>query len=127
MRFIDRISDIFFRLNLNYERGRKWYGVVFAPVAIMTMLGVYRESKYVSWFFDLPVISTVCLFLFVISGFVFVGWVDKKLKIRNKEIKESQKYNDQFMEVLNSVRQIKDKLDEKSEKDSATSDAPRKG
>ena len=100
------------RYKVYYTRGRAYWASLSFIVSIITMLGVFKDSKAISWFFDHPYINSIWLGILIVIGFVFVGFLDKKFKIRELEQQEVSSTNPYFRDTQKMVEQIKKQLNE---------------
>ena len=100
------------RFKVYYDRGRNYWSSFAVIVSMITMLGVFKDSPLVAWFFKHPIINFAIMAVLIVCGFIFVGYLDKKLKVREGEQKEMTSTNPYFTEIYKEVLEIKNMIKE---------------
>lgn len=100
------------RFKVYYDRGKTYWSSLAVIIGIITMMGVFKDSKAISWFFKHPYINSIWLSVLIVLGFIFVGFLDKKLRVREKEQQEIGSTNPYIRETHAIVKQLKQQLDE---------------
>jgi len=98
------------RWKVYFDRSRMYIGYIqFFLVGVITVQS-FRDRPWGEFIFKYALISLPVLFiLFVIFSLVF-GFLDSKLGFREEELRNLSRSNPVMMEIAETVKEIKEKL-----------------
>lgn len=104
------------RWKIYFDRSRMYIGYIQFFLIGIVFLQSFKDKAWGEIIFRNAVIAIpVALILFVLLSFV-LGWLDTKLGLREEEMRNLSKSNPIMMEMLNELKELNKKLDQKNEK-----------
>lgn len=102
-----KIRDTYARWKVNLDRSRVYFGYIQFFMIGVVLLKDYQHTIIGKWVFTHQFISMPLLILLTIFLSIFVGWVDKKLGLREAEASHINSYNPEVMQILKELEEIK--------------------
>jgi hypothetical protein len=98
------------RWKIYFDRSRMYIGYIQFFLIGIVFLQSFEDGEWGKLFFKYAFVSLpVTLLLFVILS-LFLGYLDTKLGFREEELRNLSKSNPVMMEMLDSLKEIKEKL-----------------
>lgn len=98
------------RWKIYFDRSRMYIGYIQFFLIGIVFLQSFEDGDWGKLFFKYALVSIpVALLLFVILS-LFLGYLDTKLGFREEELRNLSKSNPVMMEMLDSLKEIKEKL-----------------
>jgi hypothetical protein len=98
------------RWKIYFDRSRMYIGYIQFFLIGIVFLQSFEDGEWGKLFFKYAFVSIpVALLLFVILS-LFLGYLDTKLGFREEELRNLSKSNPVMMEMLDSLKEIKEKL-----------------
>lgn len=104
------------RWKIYFDRSRMYIGYIQFFLIGIVFLQSFKDKAWGEIIFRNAVIAIpIALILFVLLSLV-LGWLDTKLGLREEEMRNLSKSNPIMMEMLNELKELNKKLDQKNEK-----------
>jgi len=100
-------------LKVYIDRARMYVGYINFLMLGFVFLHTLEKEKWVQVIFENPFITYPIIILSTLLIFVFIGFLDTKLGLRREELENISNANPVVRELLESVREIKEKVNEK--------------
>lgn len=98
------------RWKIYFDRSRMYIGYIQFFLIGIVFLQSFEDGEWGKLFFKYAFVSIpIALLLFVILS-LFLGYLDTKLGFREEELRNLSKSNPVMMEMLDSLKEIKEKL-----------------
>ena len=101
------------RFKVYYDRAGPYINYVKNLVIIAMAYKLYEDSRIGVWVYDNRYWSIPLIVGGYVLGRLFLGWLDKKYKIREYEIGEYNKTDPNLRMIQKYLKDIKDILDDK--------------
>jgi hypothetical protein len=102
--------DTFVRFKVHIDRTRNWIGLFQFMLTLFISFKVLRASHFKAIIFNYWYLTFPAFFIGFMAICVVLGYVDFKLKIRQKENETLSNQNPVTMKMLNDLKQIKEGL-----------------
>ena len=105
-----KVKKLYARWKVNLDRSRVYFGYIQFFMIGIVLLKDYQHTIIGKWVFTHQLISMPLLILLTIFLSIAVGWLDKRLKLRDYESTEVNNHNPEVMKILKTVEEIKEHL-----------------
>lgn len=99
------------RWKIYFDRSRMYIGYIQFFLIGIVFLQSFKDQKWSEFLYEYAVVSIPVLLILFIFLSLFLGYLDTKLGFREEELRNLSKSNPVMMEMLASLREIRDKLD----------------
>jgi hypothetical protein len=99
------------RWKIYFDRSRMYIGYIQFFLIGIVFLQSFKDREWGEWIFNYAIISIpIALLLFVFLSLI-LGYLDSKLGLREEELRNLSRSNPIMMEILQELKDIKQKLD----------------
>jgi len=103
------------RWKIYFDRSRMYIGYIQFFLIGIVFLQSFKDKPWGNLIFKNALIAVpVALLLFVVLSLI-LGWLDTKLGLRQEELRNLSKANPIMMEILEELKEIKRKLEDKTQ------------
>lgn len=104
------------RWKVYFDRSRMYIGYIqFFLVGVLTVQS-FQDQPWGKFIFKYALISLPVLFILFVLFSLVLGYFDSKLGFREEELRNLSKSNPVMMDIAESIREIKVKLDQMERK-----------
>ena len=101
------LRGIYARWKVNTDRSRMYFAYLQFFMIGVVLLKDYQHTVIGGWVFTNQFISMPVLFMLMVLLSISIGYVDKKLWLREHENSEINKHNVEVMQILQDLQDIK--------------------
>ncbi|MBN2522630.1 MAG: hypothetical protein JXB24_05115 [Bacteroidales bacterium] len=98
------------RWKVYFDRSRMYIGYIQFFLIGIVFLQSFKDKAWGEFIFKYALIAIPVALIFFIILSLFMGYLDSKIGLREEELRNLSSSNPVLMEILNSTKEIKEKL-----------------